>query len=172
MFEVQGVSQIKINPHFRELKALSIGSHFLVLYDKFYSNCRSLESLKMSFVDYKTSLVHIKTSSCSLNAILKLNKGLKSLEFYGREVFKEDFSSGIEVRLKEFKFYPSIFYRSLEQLELQNLDLFLKTQRDTIECLRIEKVSVEISRTILSMQCLKQLTIGRTTYHRSFRNGC
>lgn len=124
--------------------------------------------MSFEYFKYGAPLVQCFTaSSNAMNAILKSRKSLKSLTFYGYEVFNDDFSSGIEVGLKEINIYPCTFLQSLEELRQRNVNLFLKTQRETLECLRICRIGVEIASTILSMQCLKHITIGRTTISRS-----
>lgn len=142
--------------NFRKLKFLHFKSVFLSLVGAF-ANCKSLESLSISLGEQ----VALLDSDCDvIRNILKSNKRLKKLELHEIPVFSEDLSSGINFRLTELKIYPE-YNGASGALHQKNFNLFLMTQRNSLEHLILEDyVSVEVLKTISSMPRLKKLSLG------------
>lgn len=121
-----------------------------------YSNTfcflRNLERLYIDMFEGTPS------SSNAIRTILKSNKGLKFLKFDDPYLFNQDFSTEIDFKLAELQ----IDYIGEEQIFSHNLNLFLKTQRDTLETVETlaDWTDVDVMKTILSMPRLKNLTLG------------
>lgn len=80
---------------------------------------------------------------------------LKKLTLRGPELFSDDFLCQISFRLTEFDF---IIHQSPPLQAPQNLKLFLMSQRDTIEVLRLGYwIDDDTLETVLSMPRLKKL---------------
>lgn len=79
------------------------------------------------------------------------------LTLRGPELFSDDFLCQISFRLTEFVF---IIVHSPPLQVLQNLKLFLMSQKDTLEVLRLrEWIDDDIMETVLSMPRLKKLNL-------------
>lgn len=84
---------------------------------------------------------------------LQRNVGLKSIKFTGIAMFFEDLRPKISFKLTNFKIY---FYPGHREAE-NNLDLFLQSQKDSIESLSLGMwVSSELLSTVLSMPRLEE----------------
>lgn len=96
-----------------------------------------------------------------LNAIitsLKSNNNLKKLQINNNSVFHVDFSHEISFKLTELVIDS---LKKGERHQQRNINLFLKTQRDTLETLEIiEWAGDDVLTTISSMPRLHNLTLG------------
>lgn len=82
--------------------------------------------------------------------------------FFGLPLVSVDFSSNIDFKLKELAigFLNVWKYESLSPLPMKNINLFLKTQKDSLEKLTVNAwENAEVIKTILSMPRLKYLTL-------------
>lgn len=85
---------------------------------------------------------------------LQSNVGLTSLTICDGRMFDEDFSSEIGFKLEKFK----TGFEGLYQVNQKHLNLFLKTQKDTIKTLKLSKwMGFDVLETISSMNCLTEL---------------
>lgn len=98
------------------------------------------------------------TAVNAIRIVLCSNKRLKKLEFHDDSLFSEDFSTTISCKLKEFNF---VALDCKSQHNRQNLNLFLISQRDTLEILEVNGwAGIEVKETVLLLPRLKKLTFG------------
>lgn len=98
------------------------------------------------------------SASEAIRTTLKSSNGLKKLEIKCDSLFSEDFSSEVNFKLEKIHFYSLVRSEAVFQ---QNVNLFLITQRETLESVIFAgSMGVDAMRTILSMPRLKTLTFG------------
>lgn len=119
-------------------------------YGEIFTTCRNLETLSL----FKLSPQKLAVTAA--RRILKSNKGLKKLVLdYSSSLFREDISNEISFKLREFEFYGLI----TKTAKLHNFNLFMMTQKDSLETLDITvKRNLKLLKIILSMPRLKKLT--------------
>lgn len=101
---------------------------------------------------------------------LQSNKGLKKLCLLGFSFFKQEFPTGITFKLTEVQIDPYDWdiYGNVPEI-LVNLNTFLKTQRDTLETLKLgRQTNVEVMKTILTMPKLKKLALKVPEFHTEY----
>lgn len=97
----------------------------------------------------------------AIRSCLISNKDLKKLKLDNLPVFDEDISTRISFKLKEL----SLGLQRFRQNAKENLNLFLKAQSDSLETLEtMTWMGFEVMRTVLSMPCLKSLTLNGITF--------
>lgn len=117
-----------------------------------FGNCRNLETLRLP------DEVFARTSNSAINAIkncLQSNAAqLTNLTICDGCFFDEDFSSEIRLRLEKFQ----TGFKGCHHVERKNLNLFLKTQKDSIKFLAVNKwVGFDVLKTVSSMRYLTEL---------------
>lgn len=119
-------------------------------YDKVFVNCKNLKKLIIQMASAPIPPSATNAIRCSL----KNNIGLRKLGLTGGSIFKEDFSSEIGFKLKEF--YVRIY--QIDQLQTSNLNLLLATQKESLRLLMITHiVKVETLKAMSLMPGLKKV---------------
>lgn len=89
------------------------------------------------------------------------NKGLKELDLVEIPIFDGDISTKMVFRLK--KFYVNLYTEN--PLLRKNLNLFLKTQSETLESVAVIRwMGLEVMKTILLMLRLKHVELNEVTH--------
>lgn len=105
----------------------------------------------------------LETPKLALDAIrtsLVQNEGLKVLRLIGHLLFREDFSSEINFKLKRLSFGPATYEHETQH----NFNFFLKTQRQNLEILTIGGfIDIPVLKTIFSMPSLKAVCFTMNT---------
>lgn len=152
-------SVLKLCFHSRNLKELSVKRVVTDYFDSAFTKCRRLERLEIWKYNGEVPLPAMNAIKTCINC----NKRLKTLVLGCKILFNDEFLSTISSKLTDFKLFPSN-YSDQPPWTLQlrgNLNLFLISQSDTLEVLKIsEWMGHDVMRTILSMPNLKKLTLG------------
>lgn len=146
---------IKFPFNSRNLKNLKIDLSEVVLYEEAIVNCQKLESLSIwtHYDDIPQNYLN------AIRIILQSNKKLKTFKTACSSLFIDEFPFEMGFALTKFEV---CWWFNQKHRTRQNINLFLKTQRNTLEIVKFGKwMGVEIMKTILLMPCLKEFILSQ-----------
>lgn len=128
------------------------------LYEKAFADCKNLDSLKFCHIIYDLPLL----SDILRNSVKRMSL-LKTFQASG-SFFAEDVPLDVTFKLTEL-----VILEVDSEVRHQNTNLFLKTQSDTLEILKIDyhlHIDAEFLKIVLLMPRLRKLTLETSRYQQ------
>lgn len=152
---------------FPKLKVFETDYCRFLMNHQLFASCTNLKTLSIK------SGVITNSAKEGVQKMLEMNKELTVLrlgQMVTKSVLKEDISTSIQFSLKEFHIEGPYYDYSDRENEVykRNLNLFLESQADTLEKIKIgEESGVEVMKTIQSMRNMKILDVKSLGHHNS-----
>lgn len=152
---------------FPKLKVFETDYCRFLMNHQLFASCTNLKTLSIK------SGVITNSAKEGVQKMLEMNKNLTVLrlgQMVTKSVLKEDISTSIQFSLREFHIEGPYYDYSDRENEVykRNLNLFLESQADTLEKIKIgEESGVEVMKTIQSMRNMKILDVKSLGHHNS-----